>query len=291
MVLKRRWPWVVAICALLAAGAAAAVLFLQGPKLAAGGLLHPFRHTLPAGTGTPVGCEETWFAGRSVRLQGWRCTAEAPRKGTVIYLHGVADNRGSGRRVIARMRAAGFDVIAYDSRAHGGSDGAACTYGFYEKDDLRSVIDGVSGPLILIGTSMGAAVALQAAANDPRVSGIVAAEVFSDLETVARERAPRVLSGAAVAAAFRLAEMEASFRVADVSPVRAAASIHAPVLLIHGALDTETRPEHSRRVLEALAGPKRLILVREAGHNQSLRGEAIWDEIVAFTERTALLSR
>jgi fermentation-respiration switch protein FrsA (DUF1100 family) len=68
------------------------------------------------------------------------------------------------------------------------------------------------------------------------------------------------------------------FRAVDVSPVSAATRIDVPVLLVHGAADTETPPDHSRRVLAALAGPKRLILVPGARHNESLRGE-IWTEI------------
>jgi dipeptidyl aminopeptidase/acylaminoacyl peptidase len=61
--------------------------------------------------------------------------------------------------------------------------------------------------------------------------------------------------------------------------VLAAARIKAPVLLIHGDRDRETPPAHSRRVFEALTGPKRLILVPGAGHNQSLRSAEVWSEI------------
>lgn len=85
----------------------------------------------------------------------------------------------------------GFDVVAYDSRAHGESDGDVCTYGFYEARDLHRVLDTVApGPVVLFGTSLGAAVALQETAGDPRVTAVVAAETFSDLRTVASERAP-----------------------------------------------------------------------------------------------------
>src|SRR6185436_14421434 len=112
-------------------------------------------------------------------------------RGTIVYLHGVADNHSSAAGVIRRFLPRGFLVIAYDSRAHGDSDGAACTYGFYEKADLRRVIDALPpGPVALIGTSLGAAVAVQAAAGDSRVTTVVAAETFSDLRTVATERAP-----------------------------------------------------------------------------------------------------
>src|SRR5439155_25555593 len=51
-----------------------------------------------------------------------------------------------------------------------------------------------------------------------------------------------------------------------------------PVLLIHGALDHETPPDHSQRVFDALPGPKRLIVVPGVGHNQSLSGP-VWRDI------------
>ena len=83
---------------------------------------------------------------------------------------GVADNRGSGAGIVRRFVDRRFDVIAYDSRAHGDSGGDACTYGYFEKEDLRRVLDTVPpGPVVLIGTSLGAAVALQAAAALARV--------------------------------------------------------------------------------------------------------------------------
>ena len=198
----------------------------------------------------------------------------------MIYLHGIADNRGSSVGAIRRFTAAGFEVIAYDSRRHGESEGDVCTYGYYEARDLRRVIDAVAvDRVILFGTSLGAAVALQEAAGDPRVSAIVAVEVFSDLRTIARERAPALLPGATVRQALKIAEERGRFSVDEVSPVRAAASIHVPVLLVHGEEDAETSIAHSERVLAALRGPKRLIRVKGAGHNRSLSDATVWREI------------
>jgi uncharacterized protein len=255
----------------------------------AGGLLHPGRR--PVGVPPPAGCQEATFAGDSVTLKGWRCTASIPRRGTVVYLHGVADNRTSGAGIIERFRARGFDVVAYDSRAHGESDGEACTYGFFEKGDLHRVLDTVgSGPIVLIGTSLGAAVALQETARDPRVAAVVAAETFSDLRTVATERAPFFFTSGIIAHAFVLAEQQGRFSVDAVSPVRAAADIRVPVLVIHGESDTETPPDHSKRVMAALAGPKRLILVPGAHHNESLRGD-VWEQIDAWLDEVLAMPR
>lgn len=170
-------------------------------------------------------------------------------------------------------------MIAYDSRAHGESDGEMCTYGFFEKRDLARVLPtAAAGPIVLIGASLGAAVALQESADNPAVSAVVAAEAFSDLQTVARERAPFFFTDSIIMKAFRIAEARANFRVDAVSPRDAARNIRVPVLLVHGEADRETPPEHSRRIFEALAGPKELVIVPGAGHNQSLNGD-VWTRI------------
>ena len=244
---------------------------------AAGALLHPAHKPMLAGP--PAGCEATTFEGFHVTLSAWHCRPALRPRATVVLLHGVADNRASWRAAIERFTAAGFETIAYDSRAHGASTGEACTYGFFEKQDLRRVLDEVDARrVVLVGTSLGAAIALQEAAGDPRISAVVAAETFSDLRTVAAERVP-YLPRSIVDRAFETAEERASFVADDVSPLRAASRITAPVLLIHGADDVDTLADHSRRVYAALAGPKRLILVPGAGHNHSLSGAPVWKEI------------
>jgi alpha-beta hydrolase superfamily lysophospholipase len=190
---------------------------------------------------------------------------------------------------VERFTTRGFEVLAYDSRAHGESSGEACTYGFFEKHDLRHVLETVeSGPIILLGTSLGAAVALQQAALDRRVTAIVAAETFSDLRTVATERAPFVFTPAILQRAFQIAEQQGRFEVDSVNPAHAAVDVSAPVLLIHGSADRETPPDHSRRVFAALAGPKRLMLVPGAGHNESLLRNDVWAEIERWLENILL---
>jgi alpha-beta hydrolase superfamily lysophospholipase len=268
------------------AAAAAVVLawiggsFVRGEFAAAGanGLLHPARRTV--GSTVPAGYESVTFVGSDVTLTGWRVRARTvPRRGTLVYLHGVADNRGSSATAVDRFAGRGFDVVAYDSRAHGDSGGAVCTYGFHEKQDLARVIDRVeAGPVVVMGTSLGAAVALQAAAEDSRIAAVVAAESFSDLKTVASERAPWFFDATVVSRALALAEERGRFRLEDVSPVSVAPRIRVPVFIIHGVDDVETAPAHARRIYDALGEGRRLRLVEGAGHNRSLT-PAVWSEI------------
>jgi pimeloyl-ACP methyl ester carboxylesterase len=256
---------------------AAAVFNRELPTLGANGLLHPNRRAM--GTGSRDAHPTLNFAGADVTLAGWHIPARSPRRGTVVYLHGVADNRGSALTAAQRFPDRGFDVVAYDSRAHGESGGDFCTYGFNEKRDLRRVIDRIEGgPVVVIGSSLGAAVGLQAAAEEPRIRAVVAAESFSDLRTVASERAPWFFTAGAIRRSFALAEQLGDFQVEEVSPVAAAARIQVPVFLIHGAIDRETPPDHSRRIFDALGGPKRLLILEGAGHNQTLQ-LSTWTEI------------
>jgi uncharacterized protein len=269
---RRRRTWIIALASLLPVALIASL-----PHLAAALILHPYRKPLTAAP--PTGCQTVQFAGNGVKLHGWFGKAVGTRRGTIIYLHGVADNRISGGGVIQRFRKRGFDVISYDSRAHGESGGTFCTYGFHEKEDLRRVIDTVDpGPVILIGSSLGGAVSLQLAATDSRITTIIAAETFSDFRTVATERAPFFLTRRQIEKAFAIAGTKGEFAIDSVSPVKAAADITIPVLLIHGANDTDTPPDHSRRILAKLQGPRKLIIIPAAAHNQSLGGN-VWAEI------------
>ena len=257
--------------------AAAAFAYSQAPSWAADALLHPPRR--PVDHGVRGAFEDVELAGDGPRLKGWRVRAVGAKRGTLVSLHGVGDNRTSVVGIADRLTRRGFDVIAYDSRAQGESGGDACTYGYYEKHDLRRILDTIEGgPIVAMGSSLGGAIAMQAAADDRRLSALVVAEIFSDLRTIARYRAPGFFSDALVARALSLAEQRGAFHVDAVSPVAAAALLTIPVLVIHGALDEDTPPAHSQRVFDALRGPKRLILVPGVGHNRSLTGP-VWRDI------------
>jgi uncharacterized protein len=200
----------------------------------AGALLHPYRRHVTMAR--PADAEDLEIGGAGARLRGWKFRHSGPARGTVVYLHGSADNRTSGLFVADRFTPRGYDVIVYDSRAHGESEGEACTHGYHEKQ-----------------------------------------------RTVATERAPGIATEEDIEAAFRLAETLAHFQVDDVSPVASARQIAVPVLLVHGQDDRETSAAHSQRVFAALPGPKRLMLVPGAGHNDALHAD-VWSAIEAWID-------
>jgi pimeloyl-ACP methyl ester carboxylesterase len=247
------------------------------PSWGAAALLHPTRHTTARQPTRPF--EPFEWQGAGVPLVGWWFHAPAATRGTLVYLHGVGDNRGSSVGIAEHFVPLGFEVVAYDSRAHGESGGDACTYGFYERQDLARVLDHLSrGPIVVMGTSMGGSVALQAAAEDPRIAAVISVSAFSDLRTAATERAPFFASRSNLDEAFRLAESQGRFRVDEVNPAAAAARISVPVLLVHGDDDKETPYAHALRILAALHDPKQLIRVPGGGHRGGLTPE-VWRQL------------
>lgn len=267
------------------ASALALVALLLGAPAASAGRsppvllvrLHPPRKAV--GTSPTLAHREVALYGEGVALSGWLFPSQGtPLDVTVVYLHGIGDNRTSAIEVAERLVPLGYDVLAYDGRAHGDSSGSACTYGFLEKRDLALVLEQLGiERAILIGSSLGAAVALQAAPEDPRIIGVFADASFADLRTVMCERSAGSVTPGAIEAALARAGAEGGFEVGDVSPLRAAERIRVPVMLVHGEQDPLTSPEHARRLYAALGGSKRLGLYAGVGHVVPLA--LLWGEL------------
>ncbi len=250
----------------------------------AAAILHPVRRPVTVVPRLPF--QVVAFASGSERLEGWLFRGDGERRGLIVFLHGIADNRQSGVGVADRVRRRRYDVFTFDARAHGRSSGSACTYGYYERHDVSRALDALGASrAILVGHSLGAAVALQAAAIDERVTAVVAASAFSDLPTVVRERARwLLLPERYVEAVLVRAGEDAHFSAWDASPVAAADRIFAPVLLLHGAADRKTPPSHSQRIHAALRGPRRLVILPGVGHDEILGREEAWREIERFLD-------
>jgi alpha-beta hydrolase superfamily lysophospholipase len=258
----------------------------------ANALLHPSRR---ASVGTPAGAQPfSVEVAPAITLHGWLMRGVGRRRGLILWLHGVGDNKDAAASLAARYTPHGFDVAAYDARAHGESGGDVCTYGFYEKRDVARVLDvlAASGAdaerTILFGHSMGAAVALQAAPLDARVRAVIAGSPFATLAQAVQELKPAVMSRRAAEAGQRLAEERARFRVDDVAPELSARALAVPLLLLHGRNDRKLSVENSRRILRTAApADKMLIELPGVGHDDLLAHEATWSAVGRFLDRVS----
>jgi pimeloyl-ACP methyl ester carboxylesterase len=121
-----------------------------------------------------------------VLLRGWKVRSAKPNGNWVLVFHGVADNRVGVLGQARLLLQAGYSVVMMDARAHGASDGPMATYGWLERNDSRVVVDALEKPdhprhLFALGESMGAGIALQSAAVEPRIEAVVAEAPFASL--------------------------------------------------------------------------------------------------------------
>jgi pimeloyl-ACP methyl ester carboxylesterase len=233
-----------------------------------------------------------------LRLSSWLVKAGGPATGTVVYLHGVADCKIDGILLARLLHDNGYNVFLYDARRHGESGGLYCTYGYYEKNDVVCVLDYLrsrrdlgGSPIALFGTSMGAAVAIQAAAIDPRIRAVVAENSFATLRSVFDDYQKRMIKlpfHYLRNLVIKRSELIARFRAGDVSPIEAVKNISIPVLIIAGERDRLIDAVYSRRLFAAAGEPKTFYPIPGASHSDTwtVAGKAYEQAVLGFLRRS-----
>jgi len=207
-------------------------------------------------------------------IDGWVLPSSTrPAKGTMVLLHGINESKASWpyHGIAERLARKGYDVVLPDLRAHGDSGGKYITFGVQEKFDIKALINDlkrqglVEGDIFVFGVNYGADVALQYAAIDQRVAGVMAVEPHSDFRSYAYQSLAHRLGPDEIEDVIEQAGEIANFDVDSSSSVTAVAKISCPLLLVHGLLDTSAPAEGTRRIFMAAKEPKEL---RTLGEDQ-----------------------
>ena len=132
------------------------------------------------------------FTADGVKLAGtWHPVARRDTGRTTLLLHGFAEASGAVQaRRVAALHQAGWNVAALDLRGYGRSSGTFASFGGREAGDVQVWLDtlaagpGRARPLlpVLWGRSMGAAIAVRAAAEDSRIQALVLESPMVDLD-------------------------------------------------------------------------------------------------------------
>ena len=232
-----------------------------------------------------------------IDLSCWLIKANSKPQGTIIYLHGVSESKLVGLPMAKKFHERGYNVFLYDSRRHGESGGTYCTYGFYEKHDTSTAInylmgrqDLTLGKIGLFGTSMGAAVAIQVAAIDKRISAVVAESGFATLRGIFDDYQRRMIKlpwHYLRNIVIKRSERIAHFKAHDVSPVDSIRDVHVPILILHGLEDNLIDSVYSEQLYKNAATPKELWLIPHARHSDmpEAGGAEYAERILNFFEK------
>ena len=202
------------------------------------------------------------------KLHAWWVPATAPpHRGHVIYCHGNGGNI-SYRIGKARLLAdRGFDVLLFDYRGYGRSEGSPSEAGLYrDARAARAAVvarEGVDPDrLVYLGESLGGAVAIALALDIPP-AGLVLQSTFTSVRQIARFHYPIV----------------PTFYVPDAFPsLTRIPRLSVPVLMVHGDADRIVPVEHGRTLYASAPQPKTYREFPGVGHNDLV--DRVGDEYV-----------
>jgi uncharacterized protein len=223
-------------------------------------------------------------------LRGWWLPSPGAKR-TVIALHGHRGARHHCVGIAAALWRRGANMLLFDHRGRGSSEGERMSLGYFETMDALAAVGYALSrardvPVGLIGYSMGGAVALMCAARDGRVGAVVADSPFASERELVRALLRKQI-GPLHRPVAALSEHLLPYDPREVEPLKEVAKI-APraCLFIHGLRDRTCDPEDSMRLYEAAGDPKDLWLLEGAGHCDAyfLDREIYCERVATFFE-------
>lgn len=270
---KHRWRLLVALLIVIVGYLAVAFLMVRGATNSERRPLtdHPSNHALSF--------EDVTFEARGggPALRGWLLPGDAASP-HVIIVHGLDGQRtdSDALDVAAGLVESGYNVLLFDLRGHGESDGERVSGGYFERDDVLGAYDFLQARgaerIGLLGYSMGAGIAVMTAALEPGIQAVVADSPFASVnDLIAQETARRTPMPEAVVPVFLpgarlIARVFYDIDLGELRPEGAVRDIAYPILVIHGEADDRIPASHGRRVYAAAQPGSELWSLSDVGH-------------------------
>ncbi|MEO0460369.1 MAG: alpha/beta fold hydrolase [Myxococcota bacterium] len=222
--------------------------------------------------------------GEELRLYRWPSRA---RRGRALLVHGWEGYALSLLSFVEPLHELGFEVVAFDHRAHGASGGRQSSLPDFVWD-LEAVIER-EGPFeLMIGHSLGAAAMLQIVAESefppPRAVALAPfgdmahlASGWSRLNGLGAGFAPQLLSGL---------ERRYPFDPERVSPSFLASRIRSSISIVHDRNDPIT-PIESSQALASANSRVELTVIEGSGHSRVIVSEASLSAVVSAAQTIA----
>jgi pimeloyl-ACP methyl ester carboxylesterase len=188
----------------------------------------------------------TLLTADDVTLVGRRWLTIDTPLAAVVLVHGFCASSDDPQvvAVAESLHEQGFDVVSYDARGHGRSDGES-TLGDLEQHDVAAAVALArqrTPDVVLVGASMGAIAVLRYAATDPELRGVVSVSCPArwTLPVNPAALAAAVMTRTPVGRAFlaRMVKVRVARRWTNPEPpVELARQLEVPLAVVHGTSD------------------------------------------------------
>ena len=226
-----------------------------------------------------ISAENVYFINRDGnKLHSWWLPAKGAPRGTILFLHGNAENITSHIRSVYWLPEKGWNVFLLDYRGYGESEGSPSFAGCIAdaEDALYSIATNLkgggqsggkdigSGGVFLFGQSLGGVIAANVAApyeNRRLLRAVILDSAFSTSRSIVRDKFAQFWITWPFQFPFALlvsSSFDALDRVSDFKGM--------PLLFMHGGEDPIVPAYHSKRLFEAASNPKEYWPADGVGH-------------------------
>lgn len=243
---------------------------------------HPLGYTPGSAWQPPANGTDVWIpTADSKKLHGWFVKSpQQPATATLLYCHGNGGNLTYVGWYADALALTGFDVLVFDYRGYGRSEGALTDeYGLYADAEaayeyLRHERGVAPERLALYGLSLGTTAAIDLAARKP-CAALVVESGLSSASELASTALPWLPSWLHWLGKNRF---ESAQKIAKA---------RCPVLITHGTRDEIIPVEHGRKLFAAAPEPKQLEIIEGGDHNLiGNQGKAYFDKVTRFLHQT-----
>ncbi|MGZ8430283.1 MAG: alpha/beta hydrolase, partial [Candidatus Deferrimicrobiaceae bacterium] len=253
-------PFVAALALALSASACGSSFF------------YPTRGHAPVPGLDNVVLQDVRFASEDgVPLHGWLLSPrDRVSRGTILFLHGNAENISTHVRSILWLVREGYTVFAFDYRGYGTSGGDAPDIPGVHRDaraalsHILSLAGFSPDRLVVFGQSLGAAVAVHTVATASparRPRALILDSPFAGYRRIVRDK----LSSPIIT--WPIAWLASRFYDDEYSPERWIGKVApVPVIVIHGTADRVVPYAHGKMLYDFASDPKGIWTVEGGGH-------------------------
>ncbi len=220
-----------------------------------------------------------------ITLHGWLFNANPQALGTVLILHGNAENLSTHVNSVLWLVKEGFSIFIFDYRGYGRSEGKPNLQGVHidAAEALKTVLNlqmTKGGRVVVLGQSIGGAIAVYTVANfehKERIAALVIDSAFSSYRLIAREKLGQFFLTWPFQYPLSLLFND------DYSPLKWIGKVApVPVLILHGANDPVVPIHHGLMLYEAAPMPKDLWETFIPGHIMSFADENVRKNFIRF---------
>ena len=236
----------------------------------------------------------SWKTSDGLKIKGWFIPAASGN--AVLIAHGLGANKSNFIGTAEMWHQLGFNVLIFDLRGHGESDGHTVTFGYRERldiiggwDYLTQVKKFMPDKIVGYGVSFGGAALIHAANQIHGFHKIIIDSSFASLDDMATHI---VEEEPIVPAFFRYAfkeiglffiRLDVGFDIREKSPENFIGNLAGtPILLIHGKGDPLIYWKQSQRLYDRACQPKQVIFLNAQGHFGTFNDPGYPEMIKAF---------